>query len=372
MATILPSIYRAKATQYNGGRLTALVPQVFGEATVEVTDFVGPPKLGMGWIFFQGGNPEFPVWSSGLGVGASNGDLPPDYSEEFADLEATDIALDSRLDVLEAADIALDGRLDGLESETVAPGNALGIVAVGSLLGPAPLTIAASTSAPITMPLVFTSQVGRRYRIVTRVRAMHPTSSGVASGIRFETTGGGLTADTHVAVDIPFESLEHVVLFDGTGVEGTYVTSIFTAATTGQYVYTNQLSSFFYIEDVGPNIYPALPIPSTPPPWTPLTPLNGWSAILPFKIRVVGDVVQMQGSVAHASTPAAAGAIAVVPPQARPLNEQPLNVAYYYGNAPSTYFVTSLSVRTNGDLWYDGVKSQQVHWMITKDQWYTT
>ena len=62
MATVFPSLYRAKATRLVGTTLTVLIPQVFGEATVEVTDFTGTPHLGMGWVQFQGGNPEFPVW----------------------------------------------------------------------------------------------------------------------------------------------------------------------------------------------------------------------------------------------------------------------------------------------------------------------
>ena len=134
------------------------------------------------------------------------------------------------------------------------PGNALGIVAMGTMnTSTVPLVIPSNTTANITAPLVFTTQIGRRYRIVTKVRAIHPTSMNVASGVYFRTSGNGLASnDTHVVSQYQFESLEHVVIFNGTGIEGTYLTTITTGGATGQNVYTDQPSSFFYIEDVGP------------------------------------------------------------------------------------------------------------------------
>jgi len=75
-----PSLYRAKAVSIRSGAVDAFVPQVFGEATVTITESLGslPTAPGMGWVFFQAGNPEFPVWSSGLGTGsAGNGNGPP-------------------------------------------------------------------------------------------------------------------------------------------------------------------------------------------------------------------------------------------------------------------------------------------------------
>ena len=69
-----PAIYRAKAVQATAGRLTVFVPQVFGEASIEVSDIIGEPMPGMGWVLFQGGNPEFPVW---MGGGNGNGNGPP-------------------------------------------------------------------------------------------------------------------------------------------------------------------------------------------------------------------------------------------------------------------------------------------------------
>lgn len=97
---IFPSIYRAKATRWSGTSLTVLVPQIFGEAPVTVTDFTGEPTTGMGWVLFQGGNPEFPVWlgrSISTG-GTSNGgvdevwigpDTPAGPEELWVDTDAT-------------------------------------------------------------------------------------------------------------------------------------------------------------------------------------------------------------------------------------------------------------------------------------------
>lgn len=71
-----PSLYRAKAVSIRSGAVDVFVPQVFGETTITITEALGtlPTAPSMGWVFFQAGNPEFPVWSSGLGTGAGNGD----------------------------------------------------------------------------------------------------------------------------------------------------------------------------------------------------------------------------------------------------------------------------------------------------------
>jgi hypothetical protein len=68
-----PSIYRAKAIQFDGTTLIAYVPQVFGDVTIEITDIIGAVEPGMGWVFFQAGNPEFPVWMSGVSEAAAAG-----------------------------------------------------------------------------------------------------------------------------------------------------------------------------------------------------------------------------------------------------------------------------------------------------------
>lgn len=80
-----PSLYRAKAVSIRSGSVEAFVPQVFGETTVTITDFLGttPSAPTMGWVFFQAGNPEFPVWSSGLGTGSAGGGPQEDWSDEI-------------------------------------------------------------------------------------------------------------------------------------------------------------------------------------------------------------------------------------------------------------------------------------------------
>lgn len=70
-----PAIYRARATRIDGLRVTAFVPQVFGESSIIVDTFLGgpPTEPGLGWVMFQGGNPEFPVWAGNLASGAGGG-----------------------------------------------------------------------------------------------------------------------------------------------------------------------------------------------------------------------------------------------------------------------------------------------------------
>ena len=189
------------------------------------------------------------------------------------------------------------------QPSVVAAGNALGIVAMGAMVLGAPLIAPSSTATAVTHPLAFTSQVGRRYRIVTKIRAISPTSTNVLSGVYLRTSGSGLVTnnDTWITAQYQHESLEHAVIFDGTGVAGTYQTTITTQAATGQNVYTDQPSCFFYIEDVGPNTYPALPLPAVLPSFTPVpTLLTNWrrfnnDPLYTIQYRKVGDKVELRG-----------------------------------------------------------------------------
>lgn len=65
--TTFPGLYRAKSVKIDGTKLTAQIPQVYGEATVIVSDFIGamPSAVGMGWVSFHAGDAAFPVWHGG-------------------------------------------------------------------------------------------------------------------------------------------------------------------------------------------------------------------------------------------------------------------------------------------------------------------
>jgi hypothetical protein len=62
----LPGVYRAKVVSpFNAGQCVVQIPQVFGKAQVTVTSFSGatlPLNLEWGWVAFEGGVAEFPVW----------------------------------------------------------------------------------------------------------------------------------------------------------------------------------------------------------------------------------------------------------------------------------------------------------------------
>lgn len=68
-----PSLYRAKAASVQAGVIQAFVPQVFGETPITITESLGPmpDATTMGWVFFQAGDADFPVWASGLGTGSA-------------------------------------------------------------------------------------------------------------------------------------------------------------------------------------------------------------------------------------------------------------------------------------------------------------
>lgn len=73
---VYPAIYRAKAAKVTGQSMQAFIPQVFGDTPVTIVNFLGDPPSspGMGWVAFQAGNPEFPVW---MGVVSAEAPQPP-------------------------------------------------------------------------------------------------------------------------------------------------------------------------------------------------------------------------------------------------------------------------------------------------------
>lgn len=71
---VYPSIYRAKAVRIDPSSIQAFVPQVFGDTPITISSFLGAkPGPSMGWVFFQSGDPDFPVWASGVSGGGGNG-----------------------------------------------------------------------------------------------------------------------------------------------------------------------------------------------------------------------------------------------------------------------------------------------------------
>lgn len=61
----LEGVYEGRIISLGDGNATAFVPQVFGDTQVTISDFLAQPMVGMGWVSFQAGDPEFPVWLSG-------------------------------------------------------------------------------------------------------------------------------------------------------------------------------------------------------------------------------------------------------------------------------------------------------------------
>jgi len=96
MATF-PGLYRAKAVKIETAAVTVQIPQVYGEAGVIVTEFVGarPTAVGMGWVTFRSGDPAFPVWhgeTGGGGGGEATNGLPAGGTagQALTKIDATD------------------------------------------------------------------------------------------------------------------------------------------------------------------------------------------------------------------------------------------------------------------------------------------
>jgi len=197
------------------------------------------------------------------------------------------------------------------------PNNPLGIIAVGSFtFGDG---TALTNGAAMTNLLSATLGSGRRGRVVFGIRAaasganIAPTMAlqinGVDYGERWFNILGA-NGYNHIAT-------EWIVNGDGTA--KTY--AVYCNGVSGVVGYS--VGGYFYVEDVGPSVTPALPLSATDPPWTPLTLQNGWtfvgSGFMSPAYRKIGDIVSVRGTVNRTVTPSGgAAAIATLPVGFRP------------------------------------------------------
>jgi hypothetical protein len=240
----------------------------------------------------------------------------------------------------------------------VAEGNALGIVAMGSL-NTSLASIPISTSADATNALTVTTQVGRRYCIHFAMRAMSATAVVFAQAQLWMDGVNQYAAvgDRYQMVNATgFQQFDCRWEFDGDGAQHSYVVKIVAGAAAAVATYTTP-GGHYYIEDVGPNTYPALPIPATPPAWTPLSGYQSTWVAYPgagFGVpsyRKIGDEVMMRGLVQSGAITAGNSVMASLPAGFQPAVNQVLPVEVGVnppGTAPTTMRLDVLS--GNGNL----------------------
>lgn len=125
---------------------------------------------------------------------------------------------------------------------------ALGIVAVGTMVPMSQTTVSANTV--MTQPLAFTPLLGRRYRVKFKFRACQPVVAACNIYLRCIGSNNLASADTHTFIGGVHCSPEYECVFDGTGVASTYQIDIIPSNTV--YCWTEQIVSFFHIQDIGP------------------------------------------------------------------------------------------------------------------------
>jgi len=203
------------------------------------------------------------------------------------------------------------------------PQNALGIVSLGSLLnatGTGNSIPAAATK--ITTPIAFTTIIGRRYRLVVKVRAIVPNAgAGFFRTVVYDNNVDSYTTygDHYTWIASNYSTHRAEYVFNGDGVAHSFeIAAVNNVAFT---IYTN--FCFFCLEDIGPNASPALPLPPTPQAWTALPLQGSWRAevagIQAPQYRMIGDVVTLRGTaeLITATSPANSN-LAVMPAGFRP------------------------------------------------------
>jgi hypothetical protein len=143
---------------------------------------------------------------------------------------------------------------------------ALGIVAMGSTTGASGVAIGAGT-IDVSNTISFTPVIGRRYRLVYRMRAI----SAAGAQVNLAIVGTNIAAnDTWRYVAANYQAIETELVFNGTGVASTYKVQLTTNIACT--IFNDENIGQFYIEDVGPSVSPPMPIPATQPAWNVFTP----------------------------------------------------------------------------------------------------
>jgi len=183
----------------------------------------------------------------------------------------------------------------------VASGNALGIVAFGAL-DTTVTTLPASTSTKTTLTLSCFTAVGRRYRINFVMRATSAASQAYAACQLYKDGSGQypVVGDRYMQVTTPGYCGVNVHWYVD-GDDATHTWDVYMQPGTVAVATYPAPGGLFYIEDVGPNTYPALPLPTTYQAWTPITNFqNNWvnfDTARTAQYRKIGDEVKMRGVV---------------------------------------------------------------------------
>ena len=207
----------------------------------------------MGWVFFQGGNPEFPVWTSGIGGGGGSvsdvvwvAPSEPGASMELWYDTDDEVPLDPRYTTPEYVNtnfFLVNTELDDLRNNT-----AWGIMAQFPRLG----AVSINTQVAVTGNLNFTFQNGRRYRLVIYIRAVQVAA--VQAGTMVLMNGAvSLTAtyggSVHYYVGPGYGTAYGEWIIDGTGQNHNALHIEAQCATATAHMTANSQA---YIEDVGP------------------------------------------------------------------------------------------------------------------------
>jgi hypothetical protein len=247
------------------------------------------------------------------------------------------------------------------QPQVAAAGNALGIVAMGSFLASSFL-IPAGALTVVTSSISYTMLAGRRYRVTFAVRAAQSHTAAVTTFKPWLRDGStALHAQPPIfpvaAYAGPsYQPIQYAWTFDGDGVARSFNVALQPGPESSVDAYTDYLA-FFYIEDVGPNQAPALPIPDTPPGWTPLPFAATWTNLSPAysqcAYRKIGDRVELRGIAVSSST---ANTIATLPVGFRP-------------SGISMYPVLSMDVAVRLDVQTSGALVRSAGGSVVNGSW---
>ena len=340
-----PSLYRAKAVQYDGKTLSAFVPQIFGDQSISIAQVIGEPT-GMGWVLFEAGNPAFPVWLNDNSGGSGGGSLvddavldvsggtgisvtgPPAYpivsntgvlgvtAGTNVTVNNTDpqrpiisstgggggtgtdevwIGPDDPITGHPTIELWVDTDDVGLTDPNTARWNsAWGIVGYAQIIANQTISTAGDVAG---LSVTFTPVVGRRYKTTISMLIVAGNTAGIIVPRIFDGTSGNIQQRNYtVGINGYFDASTELIESGLAAVLTVRKANLDLATTTAQVLASPVIPSFFSVEDIGPASL-AAPPPTPPSVWVPLPLASGWSTVSTDwgtpRVRLVGDEVQV-------------------------------------------------------------------------------
>ena len=368
----LTGVYEGRIVTVGNGNVTAFVPQVFGDTTITISNFLGTPEVGRGWVTFQAGDPEHPVWLSGLGASSGGGGegasifITRDYrwvNQVTATNPGSGKIKVNNLDPALATEVYISAYdLDGtayITALSLTTGDLFAVYLSGDVSTRVEYTVSAAiinNSGWLTIPVTLASNLGLRPGV---------PGNNAAVKVVVQTTGVGGAGEVYLGTSPPTDPGVEL-WYDTDATAPLPAAANVTFAPVGTIAATNAQTA---IAEVATDAAAALAAATAAAPWISLTLTAPWNHYAgpygPTYYRKVGDIVYLRGII---SGGALGSNVCTLPVGYRPQYEPIITTAAYQG-------VAEIRVSTGGVVNVAGAQAGSVNvttWLGLNNVFFST